>query len=125
MWYATINLLEIAARDGARLVFEQHRRALVDERMPPLLVTQARLTEAKGFLLLGEPDRADAAAREALRLATQYSFAQITFDAEHLLEEIRTGQAERAPASIPPSPAVQDVATAMRAMRSAVLTGSR
>ena len=85
-WIATINLMEIAAADGSRPLFERHRRDLEAAPLPPLLRAQYLVHAGEGRSLLGDPEGARHCLTEAIVLAGSYSYNRIVFLAEALLE---------------------------------------
>src|SRR6185437_16926372 len=48
-WVATINLLEIAARDQREPVFEQYRRELADAELPATLAAYFEFYTGQGY----------------------------------------------------------------------------
>src|SRR5205814_873421 len=42
-WLATLNLMDIASHTGAEVLFEQYRRQLIAEKLPPYLATGFQL----------------------------------------------------------------------------------
>lgn len=95
-WAATINLLDGASADGAELVFEQYRRQLEAEPLPADLESTLALFVGRGYARLGRTEAARAALRRAARLAAEYGFHQLAFEAESAIEGL--GQPQRAPA---------------------------
>ncbi len=63
-WSASINLMEIAARDGSMPVFERYRRALATQPFPPVLEAQFYLQAAESYEALALPTAAMAAAAD-------------------------------------------------------------
>lgn len=85
-WAASMNLMELAAREGAMPVFERYRRMLVNKPFPPAQSAQFHLQSAQGYEMLGEYDSAVQSGRRACEIATQYGFHQVVFEAEALME---------------------------------------
>jgi len=87
-WTSTLNLLEIASLTGDEVVFEQHRRQLRNEAMPPLLATAFELNLGQGYQRFGDSDRAKSHLSAALSLAGKHGFQQYLFLAEESLTSI-------------------------------------
>jgi tetratricopeptide (TPR) repeat protein len=120
-WVASINLMEIAASDGSRMVFERYHRALEDVHLPPALQVQFYLHAGEGYATLGEPEEADAALRTGLQLANEYGFHQLSFAIESALGRVRnaTAAARRAEIGLPGS--LLTIAEELGAMRRQLL----
>jgi tetratricopeptide (TPR) repeat protein len=88
-WVASINLMEIAANDGSRVVFERYQRALNNAGLPPVLRSQYYLHAGEGYATLGEPDEAAAALQAGLEIATQYGYHRVSFALESALSRVR------------------------------------
>jgi tetratricopeptide (TPR) repeat protein len=88
-WVASINLMEIAASDGSRVLFERHHRALHEVELPPALRAQFLLHAGEGFAKLGEPTEAESALYRGLQLANDYGFHQLSFSFESALGRVR------------------------------------
>ena len=120
-WMASINLLELAALDGAELVFEQYRRELATAALPVDLAASFHLVAGQGCRRFGRLDAARTALRAAAGLAERHALHQLSFEAERELAamdraEPAVGQpAGRAAAPTPPS--LRPVASAIRELR--------
>ena len=120
-WMASINLLELAALDGAELVFEQYRRELATAALPVDLAASFHLVAGQGCRRFGRLDAARTALRAAAGLAERHALHQLSFEAERELAamdraEPAVGQpAGRAATQTPPS--LRPVATAIRELR--------
>ena len=91
-WTATMNLMEIAARDGAMPVFERYRRSLMAVPFPPPMRAQYHLQAAEGYEALDMPTGAASEARCARDIAREFGYHKIAFDAEALLGRAERGQ---------------------------------
>lgn len=98
-WFASINLMEIAAREGSMPMFERYRRALVNVAMPPALEAQFLLQTAESHEALAQLDEAADAAERARTIAERYGFNEIAFKADGLRVRALAGVAlaERVP----------------------------
>jgi tetratricopeptide (TPR) repeat protein len=118
-WVATINLMECAAADGREPVFEQYRRGLATEPLPPSLACHYHLYVGQGFGMFGKTDQARAALQRALQLAEQHHVNEVLFRAEQSLEALRDGGVviiANAP-EFSPTPETERIADAVREMR--------
>lgn len=117
-WSASINLMEIAARDGSMTLFERYRRSLVTLPFPPFLEAQFHLQTAESYEALAQPVAAVAAAGRARAVAERFGLNQLLFAAEQLATRVQTGSAgaTRAPdAPVPDS--LKTIATTIHEMR--------
>lgn len=123
-WMARINLMELAALEGAELPFEQHRRALAGVELPADLATHYQLHVGLGYRIFGRRAAAVKALERALELATTHDLHQLAFQAERTLVAVRRPDAGDASVSDPPRPqpvvvpaSLQPVAAAIRELR--------
>lgn len=121
-WAATINLIDIGAQTGSRILFEQHRRALANASLPPFLATAFQLTLGTGYQRFGDDARAKHHLEAALSLAGEHGLNQFLFDAEEALLGMKT-QPRLREAPAPLAPDVEEVATAIRQLRESVEVG--
>lgn len=104
-WSASINLMEIAARDGSTPLFERYRRTLATMPFPPALEAQYLLQVAESHEALAQPEAAFASAERARAIAERFGFNQTAFAAETVAARVRT----RTPVSVRvPEAAVPD-----------------
>lgn len=89
-WAATINLMEIAARNGSRTLFERYRRSLEDVALPPIQEAEFHLHVGEGYEVLSEPESARGAASRARAIAVQFGFNQVAFQADEVLSRLST-----------------------------------
>lgn len=89
---AEINLFELAIHEGNELAFEQHRRALAVQAMPPELEAHYHLYAARGLLAFG---RDSALVRQELtrarQIATERAFHQLRFQVEAFEQALARG----------------------------------
>jgi tetratricopeptide (TPR) repeat protein len=69
---AMVNLLELAARDGNEVAFDQYRQALARESLPARVEARYHVTLAEGYESLGRPADARAAHAKAVSLAAEH-----------------------------------------------------
>ena len=117
-WAATINLMEIAARDGSRTLFERYRRSLDGSTLPPAQSAQFQLQVSESYEALAEPEAARAAGERARSIAGEYGFNQVLFEADALLGRLAKGTAPaRAPAAAEMPDALRGIADQIGEMR--------
>lgn len=119
-WLATMNLMEIASRDGAETLFERYRRELADAALPPFLATDFYVQAGEGYQRLGRTDLACGYLERALALASEHHFNQVVFYVEESLQKVAsptTASTPSAPVAPEPSSDVQEIAGAIRRMR--------
>ncbi len=87
-WVASINLMELAAAEGATTVFERHRRYLLEQPLTPVLQTQLQIHIGAGYADLGQPLAARAALKAARALAERFQLNQLLFAAEERLSSL-------------------------------------
>ena len=120
-WAATINLLEVAAKDGCEPVFEQYRRELVSAALPASLEANYHLVVGRGYAGFGRLDAARAALTRALDVADKQNYHQLVSQAESELQQLEraTRLAEkRVPYT--PSERIEQIASAIHDMRDLV-----
>jgi tetratricopeptide (TPR) repeat protein len=96
-WTATINLMELAADEGARLLFERHRQQLANTALPPLLQVHFELHVGRGYQAMGEWELAQSWLERAAGSAVSHSFNKLAFEAEDALSR-NTRHEQRVPA---------------------------
>ena len=117
-WFASINLMEIAAREGSMPLFERYRRTLASTAFPPAQEAQFHLQTAESYEALSLPDAATHAARRAQAVAATYGFNKVAFAAEELMMRVRTGAPGATSAPDAPIPtSLQRIATTIGEMR--------
>ena len=115
-WAAALNLLDIAVRTGSEPLFEQHRRQLLGQALPPYLATGFQLTLGQGYQRFGDDDKARRHLTAAVASAQEHGLNALLFDAEEALLGMH-----KKPATTPSqlSLATEEVAGAIRALREA------
>ena len=116
-WSASINLMEIAARDGSMPVFERYRRALATQPFPPVLEAQFYLQAAESYEALALPTAAMAAAERARAVAERFGFNEVVFSAEQLTARVRSGAAISRKPEAPMPDSLKEIATTIGEMR--------
>src|SRR5690606_32394898 len=89
---AEINLFELAVLEGNEMAFEQHRRSLGRESMPPEFAAHYHLYAARGLLAFG---RDSALVRQELTRArtinSEHDFHQLQFQVDELERSMEDG----------------------------------
>jgi tetratricopeptide (TPR) repeat protein len=121
-WTSLINLMELAAGDRVRPAFEQYRRALVAERLPPRLAGYFHYYSGGGARVFGDTPGARDEYRRALGIATRAGLAPLARDAANALRAL---DGENTPPDAPPTrdptPATAGIAGALARMRESVM----
>ncbi len=110
-WLAHVNLLELAALDGAELVFEQHRRELMAADLPMDLAVSFQLNLGEGYRRFGRANAARRALTCAMELAEAHGLHQLAFEASAALVALERGhpmeepQPARTPVAVAPAAA--------------------
>jgi tetratricopeptide (TPR) repeat protein len=105
-WFATLNLMEIAAVDGKELLFEQYRRSIDVGALPPQLAAHYWLQGGIGYEQLGNFSEAKTYLERAVTFAEEHELYQFVFDADSALRGL--GSTERRHTSSPQPFAVKD-----------------
>ena len=117
-WAATVNLLEVAARERCEPVFEQYRRELSDVSLPVSLEASYYLTVGKGYSGFGRVEAARSALTKAIDLSTKHRFHQINHEAEAELQQLeRSIRTVRKPSEYKPTTRVDEIVAAIHGMR--------
>ena len=118
-WAADLNLLEISSLTGAEMHFEQYRRSLVTQKLPPFLATAFELNVGLGYLRFSNESKARLHLERALALATDHGINQFLFDAEEALLQLdATAPPQRVQKDVPLN--LEEVANAIRELRASV-----
>jgi tetratricopeptide (TPR) repeat protein len=123
-WTAGLNLMDIAAREGAQPVFDRYRREFERETLPPYLRAEYCLIVGKGYQRFGYAEMATPMLNEAIEIAARHELNQVVFEAEEVLST--TVVAQRRAVNAAPyevSPEVAGVAAAIRKMKVEVGVG--
>jgi tetratricopeptide (TPR) repeat protein len=117
-WSASINLMEIAARDGSMPLFERYRRSLATIPFPPAIEAQFHLQTAESYEALEQFDAATIAATRACVIAERFGFNQTLFAAEAIATRVRHGAAVSVRAPEAPVPeSLRPIVTTISEMR--------
>ncbi len=120
-WRASINLMEVAAREGSMSLFERYQRSLAVMPFPPSIAAQFQLQTAESYEALGQPDAAAEAAELTRAIAERHGFHSAAFAAEALMARVKQGHASsRLPqlSAVPES--LQHIATTIKQLRKLV-----
>jgi tetratricopeptide (TPR) repeat protein len=117
-WTSSLNLMEIAARQGAETVFDHYRRELGAVELPPYLRGKYLIIVGNGYRELGAPETGLPYLHDAVSYTSVNGLNHLLFEAEESLAASRT-PANRAPLLAEPEVPVQvaGVAEAIRSMR--------
>ncbi len=124
-WLATINLMELAADDGAELQFERYRQQLATAALPPVLRVQFELDAGRSYQSLGNVQAAEVWLRKALDTASAHSFNRFVFAAEKALNDNQAPRRVKqpsAPLDIPRD--VEGIALELKKLRQLTHAGS-
>lgn len=120
---ATINLLDLAQRDGDQVGFQQYRHVLAHSPLIPRHLAYYHLFVGEGLRRFGDAGATDAYER-ARAIAEQYGLNEIVIRADTALASSTPSIAERAVRTAPYPPAVQRVAASIHALHSLATAGS-
>jgi tetratricopeptide (TPR) repeat protein len=96
-WHAKIDLMDLAYRSNNEVSFEQLRRDLADQPLPPVQRVSYLLDLGKGCTVFGQYSDARAALDECTRLATNHGLNQRVFQAEDALRALDAAERNAAP----------------------------
>jgi tetratricopeptide (TPR) repeat protein len=100
-WQATINLMELAAQEGAEEAFESYASQLADAKLSPTHKAYFLLFRGVGLDHFGKHDAAEETLRAAIALASDSQLHQIAFEADAALSRLRASRsavrAEKSP----------------------------
>ena len=117
-WAATVNLLEVAGREGCEPVFEQYRRQLADAPLPASLEANYYLVVGKGYAGFGRVEPARSALTKAIDVATHHAFHQLVHAAEAELRELERAEVtQRRVSDYQPTADVEQIVAAIHDMR--------
>jgi len=121
-WSASIQLMAIAADDGAGPVFERYCRDLAGQRLPPQLKAEFEHYAGRGYLALAHFDDATSWLEKAIATASENGLNQTVFEANADLVDAGVGRrrADRAASLAEFEPAIGDIAEALRELRETV-----
>ena len=96
-WLAVVNLLEVATLDRNEIVFEQYRRELAAEALPPRTAAYFAIYEGHGFRAFGRAEAARASYERAATLAQEHQFEKIARDAGDAIAALELNVSELRP----------------------------
>lgn len=117
-WMSEINLMALAATQGAELQFDKYRRDLEQSDFTPQLRVTYLLHVGRGYSALGHSELAVPYLERAVDVAAEHKLNQLMFEAEEALQEAR--RYERVAASKPaaaPASGVRVVIDAIQEMK--------
>lgn len=125
-WQATINLMELAARDGMEAAFDDYAGQLRNAALDPRLRSYFLLYYGEGCVSFGRDEEGRKHIAEAQQFAATHKINQVAFDAEKALAaalERRVQPAKPATPWTEPIPSsVYEVAEAVTHIREAALS---
>jgi tetratricopeptide (TPR) repeat protein len=93
-WQATINLMELAARDGAEDAFESYASELAEAKLSPTHKAYFLMFRGEGLNHFGKHEAADEMLRAAVAFASDSQLHQIAFEAEAALSRLHVSLRE-------------------------------
>lgn len=87
---ALINLMDMAAKDRTEPLFEQYRRQLATEQLPPRLAGYYHYYAGWGAWHFGRIETARMEYGRAVEIATRHGLAQLGFEIEDAIAKLRT-----------------------------------
>jgi tetratricopeptide (TPR) repeat protein len=117
-WASALNLMEVASLTGAQTVFEDYRRQLRAQPLPPRMAIAYAISVGVGYHRFGNVDQARAHLQRALAMAQEHGINQYLFEAEEALLQLDVPAAARSVSATVPID-LQEVAGAIREMKEA------
>jgi tetratricopeptide (TPR) repeat protein len=123
-WQATLNLMEMAAVDGQEIMFEQYRRSIDSEALPPRQQVFYWMQAGVGYGYLGQYEEGRTYLHRALAIAESFELNKMTHEAEEALRHLARQEAgHRSKAThYEPNAEIEEVANVLRARRLAMNT---
>lgn len=87
---ALINLMDMAAKDRTEPLFEQYRRQLATEQLPPRLAGYYHYYAGWGAWQFGRIETARMEYGRAVEISTRHGLAQLGFEIEDAIAKLRT-----------------------------------
>jgi tetratricopeptide (TPR) repeat protein len=115
-WAAALNLLEISSLSGEEIFFEQYRKHLNAQSLPPLMATAFALNLGLGYHRFGDTDQARVHLQRAMALAEEHGMNEYLFQAEEALFALNAPASSRTQHSEVPLD-LAEVAGAIRHLR--------
>ncbi|MEO6527065.1 MAG: hypothetical protein ABIP93_10605 [Gemmatimonadaceae bacterium] len=100
-WLATINLMELASREGRVAEFDAYRRQLAAEPLPPQLTASYHRAEGAGLAALGQHDAARDAYIRMRTVSERHHLAQSTIEADDALRRLDVEPREAVKQAVP------------------------
>ncbi len=122
-WTALVNLMELAARDRREPVFEQYRRELANEALPPRLAGYYHLYAARGAWAFGRIEIARSELARAQQVARAAKLLPLLAEADAAMEQLES-EAPRANSAVPPPRGTRAIAMALSRMRTELALAS-
>lgn len=121
-WSSSIQLMAIAADDGAGPVFERYCRDLAGQHLPPQLRAEFEHSAGRGYLALGHYEEATSWLEKAVATSSENGLNQTVFEADADLVDARVmrRRAERTASLAEFEPAIGEIAEALRELRETV-----
>ena len=116
---AWINLMELAALDRMEPLFEQYRRQLATEKLPPRLAGYYHFYAGRAAWQFGRVETARSEYERAVELAEKNGLAQLSLDIDRAVPILNSAPSSPPPACAPPS-RTAPVARALVRMREEV-----
>jgi len=104
---ALINLMDMAAKDRTEPLFEQYRRQLATEQLPPRLAGYYHYYAGLGAWQFGRIETARMEYGRAVDISSRHGLAQLGFEIEDAIAKLRT------PAPVGPDPVSEPPAKTM------------
>ena len=121
---ALINLMDMAAKDRTEPLFEQYRRQLATEQLPPRLAGYYHYYAGLGAWQFGRIETARMEYGRAVEISSRHGLAQLGFEIEDAIAKLRTPP-PRGPLPVSEPPAkTMAVARALGRMRAELDTAS-
>jgi tetratricopeptide (TPR) repeat protein len=102
-WQATINLMELAGREGAEDAFESYAAQLASKNLSPAHKAYFLMFRGEGLAAFGKHGEAEENLRAAVSFAAENQLHQVAFEADAALSRLQTEarreKASRAPAT--------------------------
>jgi len=115
-WSATLNLMELASLDGMEDAFDTYARELARAPMGAWIRSHYLLFLGEGFDRFGRQESAIETLQEAVTFAESNQIHQIAFQAQAVLERVRSAPRSVPSFNTPPAWVPDDVATVVRAI---------
>lgn len=91
-WQATINLMELAAKEGAEEIFENYASQLAGSKLSGTHKAYFLLFRGEGLARFGKYEDADEALRAAIAVASDSQLHQIAFEAEAAVSRLEASR---------------------------------